>query len=271
MHASDFRTTFQAAFSSQLIDSSRDSFVYHLFPGRFPTYEDLSSLAFELYDRIPRPVKPISIRGLPMTSSVTSTQSPHFTIVNEDRRTPELTLAWPLRSYDITNRWKMVHCAYAHDIELSMTAALVMDGEGQTWHVTTWSGVQGADRLRDVWAWFHEMAESAGVEYRLAICCPTTVGVAELDGELDSISRLTAASLERSHQEEASPDHARVYAGSTIQLRDSDPTQTHSHRSTRSSRRSNFKGNRRIALCQLCVVQSSLATRNGVDCRRCTR
>ncbi|ORX40443.1 hypothetical protein BD324DRAFT_610744 [Kockovaella imperatae] len=182
LFSTDLQTIIRAGFSSKIIDPTQDGHIYHIFPGRFPSQEDLVTIAFDIYDRIPRPVRPISIRGLPMSSSVASIQSPHFTLVNEDQRKPELTLAWPLKSYDVMNRWTMIHCAYDYDEDLDMAVAMVLDDQGQSWRLGTFLGLKDSGtRIAKLWDYINDVAEQMAVEYRLTIFAPPTLSVVELN------------------------------------------------------------------------------------------
>ena len=99
-------------------------------------------------------------------------RAPHFTIFDEESRKPELTLAWPLKSYDVMNRWKMIHCAYAYDEEMGVFAAMIVDSEGSTWHVKTWTKPPSSKEMVQVlWEYFVDMAGEIAVEHRLVISC----------------------------------------------------------------------------------------------------
>ena len=154
--------------------------MFHILPHHLPASDDLLALAFELYDRILKPIHPISIRGLPLECPSSTAQAPHFTIVDEEQRKPELTLAWPLKSYDVLNRWKMVHCAYAYDDETGVMAGMVVDSEGSLWDVKTWMGLpKPRDRVQAVWEYFLDVAGEVAVEHRLVISCLSIMSISE--------------------------------------------------------------------------------------------
>ena len=145
----------------------------------------VQNLAFEVYDRILKPIRPISLRGFPLDASPPShLQYPSFTLASDAPPKPELTLAWPLRSYDVMNKWRMIHGGYVTDFSTKKTVAFVIDAQGEGWKVKSWPiGEQRAqERVHEVWKFINEFAEVAAVEWRLAICSLGLMDADELSG-----------------------------------------------------------------------------------------
>ena len=120
-------------------------------------------------------------------------KAPHFTLPSDKERGPELSLAWPLHSYDVMHRWKMVHLAYTYDPELGITVAFAMDGEGQHWETTTWvEPNESRFMVRELWKFLDEFRRTCAVESRIAVCRHGEMPADELQGELYDPSQVIA-------------------------------------------------------------------------------
>lgn len=132
----------------------------------------LDGLAFEVYDRLPRLVKRVETQGRPMNDRPAFLQYPYFTLAADHPPKPALTLAWPLRSYDVLNKWRLVHGAYGYDASLEMLVAIVIDSEGEGWEIRTWRGTNIIDlpnKIEELWEFYSEFADVAAIEWRLTV------------------------------------------------------------------------------------------------------
>lgn len=177
-----------ATLISELLQAKRsgsETIFTKLIPRSALDVHDTQDIVFEVYDRISRPVQGISLRGIPTDLAYPYVQYPAFTLAPPTPPKPELTLAWPLRSYDVFNRWRIVHCAYGIDQASKKAVGFAIDAQGEGWKSTVVSlgeaGVAGI--VEALWGFFKEFAGKASVEYRLAICCVGSISKTELDGE----------------------------------------------------------------------------------------
>lgn len=173
---------------AELLQSKRagsEASFTKLIPRSAVEIHSTQDIVFEVYDRICRPTRGTSLRGLPTEPTLPYVQYPSFTLAPSLPLKPELTLAWPLRSYDVLNRWRLVHCAYAIDHDTKRAVGYVVDAQGEAWKSTIFTlgeaGVAGV--VEALWGFFKAFAAIASVEYRLAICCVGDLTKTELDGE----------------------------------------------------------------------------------------
>jgi len=154
----------------------------------------LQPIAFEIYDRLPRHLHATTLRGAPMEPQTPFAQYHTFTLAQEGPIQPELTLAWPLRSYDVLNRWRVVHCAYGLDPAGKRAVGFVMDSEGEGWMSKVFKGDGGEGGVvgvaHELWEFYTAFATLASVEYRLVICSSGAMTKGEIDGELPPSSVL---------------------------------------------------------------------------------
>lgn len=148
----------------------------------------LPDLAFDVYNRIPRLLHQLPSASHAGLASPTYLQYPSFTLAPDQSPKPELTLQWPLRSYDILNRWRYVHAAYSYDPESGLVAVFIIDAEGENYEVKTFraEGMKMSERLGKIWKFCVGFAEIAAIEWRMTL---TRVGSAGKD-ELDSWGRI---------------------------------------------------------------------------------
>jgi hypothetical protein len=111
-------------------------------------------------------------------------QYPRITLAPDDPPKPDLTLAWPLRSYDMLNRWRLVHCAYGYNEKLEMLVAYAIDAEGDGWEIRTWPGtpfIMLPGRVDELWELFTGFAAAAAIEWRVTISRLGIMGTDEYD------------------------------------------------------------------------------------------
>lgn len=125
---------------------------------------------------------------MPLEPEVPYAQYHSFTLASDGPLQPELTLAWPLQSYDVLNRWRVVHCAYGFDLARRTVVGFGIDAEGEGWtsKVFTLEG-EGpgavASVLSGLWEFYTEFARLASIEFRLVIASAGPMSKAEIDSE----------------------------------------------------------------------------------------
>ncbi|KAK8853441.1 hypothetical protein IAR55_004147 [Kwoniella newhampshirensis] len=167
------RTIMRDLFANHLL--LPDRVIIHLLTPSSLSSVNYSQLNLNVYDRIPRPIHPISIRGHPL-DDVTEQNLPHmaFTLAKrEEDVKPEFLMTWPLRSYDVMNRWKMVHATYAVNEELGVMVGFMMDSGAEAWDMKVWRtaiDVTIQERVGILWDWAKRMAGEWVVEWRMSMC-----------------------------------------------------------------------------------------------------
>ena len=135
--------------------------------------KESQSIAFEVYERLVRSIRPIMLRGMPMEPLASHAQFPAFTLA-PPVQPPKLCLAWPLKSYDVLNRWRTIHCSFAFDENLRRAVAFVMDREGEAWKskVLSFDPANISSLILHLFQFFLEFAQASAVDFRLVICFP---------------------------------------------------------------------------------------------------
>jgi hypothetical protein len=125
-----------------------------------------------VYDRISRQIRRIEEYGHTLDEPPVWMRYPSFTIAPDQPPKMQLTLTWPLRSYDLLNKWRLVHGAYAYDKDLEIVIAFVIDSEGESHEVRTWrtKDMGMRERLQRLWDFFRVFADKAAIEWRMSIC-----------------------------------------------------------------------------------------------------
>jgi hypothetical protein len=145
----------------------------------------LPDLVFDVYNRIPRRLHRLPTDTIiPVTPPPIYLQAPLFTLAPDQPAKPEFTLSWPLKSYDVLNRWRYVHAAYTYDVSSGLVVVCVVDSEGETLEVKTLrtKEMDWSERLRAVWSFCVECAEVAAIEWRMSITIASDgISQAELD------------------------------------------------------------------------------------------
>jgi hypothetical protein len=147
----------------------------------------LPPIAFEVYDRIPRQIRRTEAYGTQLKEPPAWMKFPRFTLAPDEPPKLNLTLNWPLRSYDLLNKWRLVHGAYTYDNKVGVLVAFVIDSEGENYEVKTWKLDEGQG-LRKVlewlWTFFEGFAEMSALEWRLAVCRLGVISREEVNGEI---------------------------------------------------------------------------------------
>lgn len=146
-------------------------------------------LAFDVYNRISRPVHKVQ-SGESSAQSVRY-QYPTFTIAPDETVKPSISMSWPLQSYDVLNRWRLIHAAYTTDIATGTITAFVIDSEGENWRVQTYSNSDMAQVQESIWSLCAEFAASAAIEWHLVL---TRLG-SPLIGEMERWASIVKSSI----------------------------------------------------------------------------
>ncbi len=99
-------------------------------------------------------------------------QYSRFTLAPDQPPKLALTLAWPLKSYDVLNRWRLVHGAYGYDARTGLLVAFVIDAEGEVWEMRTWRDILPSavsEHVEKLWESFADIATTAAIEWRLTV------------------------------------------------------------------------------------------------------
>jgi hypothetical protein len=168
----------------------------------------LQPIVREVYDRISRQIRRIEEYGHTLDEPPVWMRYPSFTLAPDQPPKMQLTLTWPLRSYDLLNKWRLVHGAYAYDKDLEIVIAFVIDSEGESHEVRTWrtKDMGMRERLQRLWDFFRVFADKAAIEWRMSICRLGAMSSDEAEGMcLSSMSMRIV--LTKSQSGEISPDH----------------------------------------------------------------
>ncbi|WWD19869.1 hypothetical protein CI109_104337 [Kwoniella shandongensis] len=182
-------------FANHLLNSERT--IIHLLTPSSLSSANLPRLRLSVYDRMPRPVHPISIRGRPL-DEVGGRNLPHmaFTLAKRDEdNKPEFLMSWPLRSYDVMNRWKFVHATYTVNEELGFMVGFVVDSEAEAWDMKVWRlemGTSVSERVGMVWEWARRIASEWVIEWRLSVCKVGLMSLDEIQAWRNLLSKRTA-------------------------------------------------------------------------------
>lgn len=154
--------------------------IVHIVPASLQR-KQLYKLAFDVYNRIPRLVQPVVSRSI--GTAAAWYQYPSFTLAPDETPKPQITMSWPLRSYDIMNRWRMVHAAYSYNRDTGVAMAVVLDSEGENWRVQVWTDADlgGRSVHEAIYAFCAEFAATAAIEWHLVLA---RLG-SPIDGEME--------------------------------------------------------------------------------------
>lgn len=162
-----------------------DSKVVQLIPTSIMHQRDLSDLATEVYNRLPRLIRPAHQRGSSEQLVPTYIQHPSFTLVPDTPPRPSFSLSWPLRSYDVLNRWRYAHAAYTYSAKLGVLVAFIIDAEGEINGVKTFRTADEGwkEKVEMLWSFFRDFADTmVAIEWRISICAMGLMEVDEVDG-----------------------------------------------------------------------------------------
>ncbi|CAK9787437.1 hypothetical protein CC85DRAFT_330771 [Cutaneotrichosporon oleaginosum] len=160
---------------------------------------NLATIAFQVYDLVPRHVDRVTMFGKPLDMPKLWMGFHAFTLAGEEAPKPELSMAWPQRSYDVLNRWRQVHAAYAWVPEWETAIVAVVDAQGDALDVQALKleKCTTRDRVSRVWDVVLSFAAEAATEWRASITRYGLMSVDELDawkwlynGHTDAMSLL---------------------------------------------------------------------------------
>lgn len=163
--------------------SRRRNASIHLVPISSIHVPNLVPLAFEVYDSIDRPVERVLLQGKPLDAPTVTLPYHAFTL-STDITKPELSMSWPQRSYDVLNRWRLVHGAYGYIPALSLLLVAVVDAQGDACDIKAIKldpGHSWSTRVERAWEAFTAFAGVAATEWRLSICSYGLMCTEELD------------------------------------------------------------------------------------------
>ncbi|BEJ15307.1 hypothetical protein CspHIS471_0410740 [Cutaneotrichosporon sp. HIS471] len=152
---------------------------------------NLATVAFQVYDLVPRQVDRVTMFGKPLDMPKVWMPYHAFTLAGEATPKPELSMAWPQRNYDVLNRWRFVHAAYAWVPEWETVVVAVADGNGDALDVQAlkMDSCVARDRVARVWEVVRSFASEAATEWRASV---TRHGLMFAD-ELDAWKELYAS------------------------------------------------------------------------------
>ena len=148
------------------------------------------SLLFDAYNLVPRIVRRVNSHRPSFLSNSAEPneevfmQYPHFTLAPDSPPKPIITLGWPVKSYDILNRWRLLHCAYTYDPDRALVIACAIDGQGDNWELRHWIVQSAREAVERVWDWSTQWAGDQSVEWRLGICRHGSMSADEYQGML---------------------------------------------------------------------------------------
>lgn len=167
-------------------DSLAPNQLIHFLPLAATRHRDIQYLARDLYDRVPRQIRP--------TDSVTAGNPawfhfPAFTLCPESPPKPHLTLHWPIKSFDMFGSWRWVHAAYGYSSIQQAVIVFVADAEGENWQVKVIRDADPASwthRVDAIWRFLRSFAQASAIEWRLSVCRLSLMDEAELHGQSSS-------------------------------------------------------------------------------------
>lgn len=150
----------------------------HIVPVEAVRVGNLLPLAFEVYETRTERVPRVQLRGRQLAP--TPPLPFHaFTLAQPPPR-PQLTMAWPQKSYDVLARNRQVHCAYA--FAGANIVVTVVDGEGDAldMRVLPFTGV--AEAIPRMWEVFVSLAQQRSRQYTMTITRAGLMSKAEIGG-----------------------------------------------------------------------------------------
>nr|XP_019043909.1 hypothetical protein I302_07184 [Kwoniella bestiolae CBS 10118]OCF22839.1 hypothetical protein I302_07184 [Kwoniella bestiolae CBS 10118] len=173
-------------------------------------------MAFEVYNRIAEPIKEINARSIsdPYGLSQPSTSDDHitrqaFTLARAETPTPEFSMSWPLKSYDVLNNDRSIYCGYTYDEDLEVTLGFIMDDLGELFDWMVWKdprGMRWDNRVERVWKWMKGRSEGWLINWKINVVRVGNIYGDELrawrkisDSSRDSITLLTTDQAHAPH------------------------------------------------------------------------
>ncbi|ORY31634.1 hypothetical protein BCR39DRAFT_526047 [Naematelia encephala] len=154
--------------TTRTLKAARETVITHYLTLSDIEPSRLENTAFDVFNRMPRLLQQKDVH-ISSDSNRSYMQYPSFTIAPDHPPRPALTLAWPLRSYDVFNKWRLVHGGYI--VTLDTMIAFVIDAEGENFQVKSWKVREKGwkQRLEVLWVFLAGFARVAAVEWRLSI------------------------------------------------------------------------------------------------------
>lgn len=175
-----------ATLAPLLASKANASWVYPL-PVSALHPSNLATAAFQVYDLVPRQVDRVTMFGKPLDMPKVWMGYHAFTLAAADAAPkPELSMAWPQRSYDVLNRWRLVHAAYTWLPDWEIVLVAVVDAQGDSLDVQALKmdpGSSARDRISKVWDVVRSFAAEAATEWRASVTRHGLMASDELEGE----------------------------------------------------------------------------------------
>ncbi|WWC91939.1 uncharacterized protein L201_006891 [Kwoniella dendrophila CBS 6074] len=129
--------------------SPTTSTVIHFLPPSILNSTDYRDIAFEVYNKIPQPIKQIAARGIPDRFTLQSSslsEEKHitrqaFNLARTEIPIPEFSMSWPLKSYDLLNNNRFIHSCYTINLELDMMIIFIIDDSGELFDINIWKNI----------------------------------------------------------------------------------------------------------------------------------
>jgi hypothetical protein len=141
---------------------------------------DLADAANEIYNSISRQVRLVH----PAEEPAPWHNYPSFTLAPPTRPKPQMTLHWPLKSFDVLSAWRSLHAAYSFDESSGCLSMFVADVEGDDWtvRVENCPGSEWRTRAKFIWDFITTFADTAAVEWHVTVCSLGLMVPEELKG-----------------------------------------------------------------------------------------
>ncbi|WVQ66718.1 uncharacterized protein L199_004907 [Kwoniella botswanensis] len=132
-------------------------------------------ISFEVYNRISEPVKEINARSIsdPYGLSQPSISDDHltrqaFTLARDGIPTPEFSMSWPLKSYDVLNNHRSILAVYNFDEDLGVMMGFIVDDLGELFDWMIWDDQidVGVDKI---WKWIKGKSDDWLINWRLNV------------------------------------------------------------------------------------------------------
>jgi hypothetical protein len=181
-----------ATLAPLLAPKSNSNWVYPI-PVSALHPSNLATVAFQVYDLVPRQVDRVTMFGKPLNMPKVWMGYHAFTLAGEETPKPELSMAWPQRSYDVLNRWRQFHGAYVLLPEWDTVLLAVTDaqGDGLDLQAIKLEGLAVRDWVALVWDNVRSFASENATEWRASVTRHGLMNADELDGEFRCKVKLT--------------------------------------------------------------------------------
>lgn len=172
-----------SALAPLLGSASNTSWMY-VVPAWSISVANLPGMAFEVYDLVPREIRRVTPHGKVLDAPTAWMPYHAFTLSPDPAPKPQLSMAWPQRSFDVLNRWRLVHGAYTFipSLDILLVAVVDTNGDACTLRALRLDGKGSArERVAAAWDVFAQFAAMAATEWRLVICSYGIMPKDELD------------------------------------------------------------------------------------------